>query len=222
MCVLDLDASSPCDRLEYRVWGRQCRARRRLEDLCQASKLEQFDDCYLLVDDRTWNVKVRRHAVKMKHLVAEHDGLQWWTTDVATAAIGMSPISSLIERIRSASIEARRVEELPAALHDETGVDTMLVSKRRRVYRVAGLRAEVSAITMLDTGEVLHSLALEGTDARRLATLRNRLGLADEANIGVHEALRARHSVPVASSVRRVATGASPPAHHHRSAVVQT
>jgi hypothetical protein len=63
------------------------------------------------------------------------------------------------------------------------------VSKQRRRYRVGDLRAESTDITIAETGDVLHTLSIEGDDLDQLRSLRRRLGLHGHENIAVHNAL---------------------------------
>jgi hypothetical protein len=64
------------------------------------------------------------------------------------------------------------------------------VAKHRRRNPGGLLRAEATDTTILETGEVLHTLSIEGDDLNRLVALRERLGLRGEDNAAVHNVLR--------------------------------
>ncbi len=76
-----------------------------------------------------------------------------------------------------------------AGLDAAAGVRAVFVTKERRRYRIGDLRAEATDIEIRETGEVLHTLSIEGDDLNQLAELRKRLGLRGEDNIAVHNAL---------------------------------
>ena len=65
----------------------------------------------------------------------------------------------------------------------------VFVTKQRRRYRVARLRAESTDITIHEIGETLHTLSIEGDDLGELAALRTRLRLRGDENLAVHNAI---------------------------------
>jgi hypothetical protein len=176
--------------------GRASPARRLLAGLADRERTEQVDDCYLLVDDAALNAKVRDNTLKVKQLVAERKGFERWTSnrhDVAHTA--PAPFGTLAEQL---GLHRRgRDADLPtafAAFGAAAGVRLVFVAKHRRRYRVGSLRAEATDIRLLDTGEVLHTLSIEGDDLKRLVALRAHLGLRGEDNVAVHNVLRRRRS----------------------------
>jgi hypothetical protein len=189
-------AASNNERFECRVWGKHRQARRLLAGLADRERTEQVDDCYLLVDDAALNAKVRDNTLKVKQLVAERKGFERWTSnrhDVAHTA--PAPFGTLAEQLglhrRERDADLRTAF---AAFGAAAGVRLVFVAKHRRRYRVGSLRAEATDIRLLDTGEVLHTLSIEGDDLKRLVALRARLGLRGEDNVAVHNVLRRRRS----------------------------
>ena len=73
----DLDGA----RYELRVWGKHRRPRRLLAELASESTIERVKDCYLLVDDPSWNAKIRDNTLKIKQLIAARKGFEQWTSD---------------------------------------------------------------------------------------------------------------------------------------------
>ena len=67
----------------------------------------------------------------------------------------------------------------------------VFVTKRRTRHSIGSLRAESTDIELRDSGEVMHTLSIEGDDLDELVALRRRLGLRDEPNIAVHDAIEA-------------------------------
>lgn len=180
-------------RFEYRVWGPHRRARKLLAQLADELTTEQANDCYLLVDDSSWNAKIRDNTLKVKQLVAERKGFEQWTSDrhrrVETVP---SPFDILFERLGLDRPQRGEAYDLPAeiaALGPDAGVRPVFVTKQRRRYRVGDLRAEATDITIRETGAVLYTLSIEGDDLDQLGALRKRLGLRGEDNVAVHNAL---------------------------------
>jgi hypothetical protein len=187
------DSGQP--RYEYRVWGEHRSARKKLARLSTATSKERVNDCYLLVEDGSWNAKVRDNTLKIKQLVENDDGFQRWTSgrhrDVESTP---TPFDEIFEQLnldrpqRGKSYDLRRaVKNLDAM----TGVRAVFVAKKRQRYSIGDLRAEATDIKLRDSGEVLHTLSIEGNDLDELVDFRKRLGLHEEPNIAVHEAIEA-------------------------------
>jgi len=180
-------------RFEHRVWGAHRKARKLLAKLADEQSTEQVDDCYLLVDDPSWNAKIRDNTLKIKQLVAERKGFEQWTRDRHRSADSTpSPFDAIFEQLgldRPQRGEEYDLDTEIAALDAEAGVRAVFVTKERRRYRIGDLRAEVTDIEIRDTGEVLHTLSIEGDDIDELSALRKQLGLRGEDNIAVHHAL---------------------------------
>ena len=188
---LTLDSSDA--RYEYRVWGEHRQARKRLAKLADEQLSETVDDCYLLVDDSSWNAKIRDNTLKIKQLVAERKGFEQWTSDRHRSVDTVpTPFDLLFEQLGLDRPQRGEEYDLPreiAALGPSAGVRAVFVTKERRRYRVGGLRAEATDITIHELGGTLHTLSIEGDDLGELAALRKRLGLRGEENISVHNAL---------------------------------
>ena len=60
-------------RYEYRVWGKHRAARKILEGLADDVQHETVSDCYLIVDDASYNAKVRDNTLKVKELVRSEE-----------------------------------------------------------------------------------------------------------------------------------------------------
>ena len=185
-------------RYEYRVWGKNRSARKQLESLSTHTVKESVNDCYLIVDDTSWNAKVRRNTLKVKQLVEHDDGFQRWARDRhRTAKSTPTPFDEIFEQLnldrpqRGKSYDLRRAVK---GLDPASGVRTVFVTKKRTRYSIGRLDAEVTAILLRDSGEVLHTLLIEGDDLDELTALRKRLGLHGDPNIGVHEAIEAEFS----------------------------
>ena len=180
-------------RFEYRVWGAHLEARKLLAKLADEQLSEQVDDCYLLVDDSSWNAKIRDNTLRIKQLVAERKGFEQWTSDRHHSADTVpAPFDLIFERLGLDRPQRGEEFDLPteiAALGSDSGVRPVFVTKQRRRYRVGGLRAESTDVTIHEIGETLHTLLIEGDDLEELAGLRKRLGLRGVENVAVHNAL---------------------------------
>ncbi|MFK7917752.1 MAG: hypothetical protein AB8G14_06715 [Ilumatobacter sp.] len=180
-------------RYEYRVWGKHRSARKQLEKLASSVTEETVKDCYLIVDDVTWNAKVRNNTLKVKQLVAENKGFEQWTADKhRTADDTPSPFDELFERLRLDRPQRGKSYDLYEAigrLDEDPNTEAVFVIKHRRRYTIDKLRAEVTDIEVVETSEVLNTLAIEGEDLDELVALRKKLGLRDEPNVAVHEAI---------------------------------
>ncbi len=193
MAKKPLTSESTGARYEYRVWGKHGKARKLLAKLATEQMTETVDDCYLLIDDSSWNAKIRANTLKIKQLVAERKGFEQWTSDRhRTADSTPSPFDTIFEQL--GLDRPQRGEEYDlfaeiAALDANAGVRAVFVTKQRCRYRIGDLRAEATDIRILETGDVLHTLSFEGDDLDQLAALRKRLGLRGEDNLAVHNAL---------------------------------
>lgn len=181
-------------RFEYRVWGRHRRARKLLREMADEAHREQIVDCYLLVDDPAWNAKVRDNRLKIKRLVDERKGFEQWSSERPETLDAIpSPLDEALEGLDIERLRKKKKFRLSTALEGldpDGGVRAIVfVSKTRRVYRIGDLRAEVTDIEIMATGEVLRTVSIEGDDLRELVKLRKRLGLKGEANTPVHQAI---------------------------------
>ncbi len=62
-------------------------------------------------------------------------------------------------------------------------------SPERTRYRIGPMRAEGTDRESLDTGQVLHTLSIDGDDLDELKALRKKLGVRNEPNIAVHQVI---------------------------------
>ncbi|MEL6891277.1 MAG: hypothetical protein AAFP84_06765 [Actinomycetota bacterium] len=182
-------------RYEYRVWGKHRSARKGLERRASSVSAETVRDCYLLVGDSRWNAKVRNNTLKVKRLVEDDDGFQHWVArrhrSVESAP---SPFDEIFERLRLDRPQRGKPYDLRKAvraLDDADDVDAVFVVKRRRRYTVGEMRAESTEIEIVETGEVLHTLSVDGDDLAELTGLLSDLGLDGEPNVAVHDAIAA-------------------------------
>lgn len=180
-------------RYEYRVWGKHRKARKLLARLASHATEEHIEDCYLLVDDASWNAKVRDNTLKIKRLVAERKGFERWTSGHHESSdTTPSPFDDVFDDLRLDRPQRGKSYNLPkavAGLNPESGVRAVFVNKHRRRFRIDGLRAEFTDIEIPETSEVLRTLSIEGDDLKKLVALRKKLGLRDEPNVGVHQAI---------------------------------
>lgn len=180
-------------RYEYRVWGKHPKARKLIERLSSDMTKERVKDCYLIVDDVSWNVKVRNNNLKIKQLVSEDKGFERWSADrPRTADETPSPFDEVFERLRLDRPQRGKSYDLYDAierLDKDPDTEAVFVIKHRRRYTIGELRAEVTDIEIVETSEVLHTLAIEGKNLDDLVSLRKKLGLRDEPNLAVHEVI---------------------------------
>lgn len=183
------DAST---RFEFRVWGRHERARERLEAMASEVTEVEVDDWYLLGDDPDLNAKIRGDAVKLKRLVGRRKGFERWTRERFHDADGAPrPFDHVIDELpldaRGAS--RRRLRKALRRLDPSLGLEPVHVRKRRRIYTVGDVRAEVTRIHLVESDAHLHTIVIEGPDLDALVALRKSLGLRGEPNVAVHRAL---------------------------------
>jgi len=175
---------------EYRVWGEYPKARERLAALATDVVVEEFSDCYLLVDDPSWNAKVRDRSMKVKQLVAEKRGFEQWTSDWYHQADGVpEPFDELFTELRLDRRGKAKDLSKAAAKLDDDSARVVFVEKRRRRYRLGDIRAEVSDVEIVGSDERLRSLAIEGPDLDALVALRKELGLKNVPNMAMHLAI---------------------------------
>ncbi len=195
MAKQQLSAEPARARFEYRVWGRHRQARKLLDELATDKTVERVDDCYLLVDDASWNAKIRDNALKIKQLVAERKGFEQWTSDRHHSVDTVpTPFDVIFEQLGLDRLHRGEEHDLLleiAALGPDAGVRAVFVTKQRRRYRIWDLRAESTNIRIHESGDVLQTLSIEGDDLEQLGALRKRLGLRGQDNVAVHEALDA-------------------------------
>jgi len=192
--VKDLPGEWRRTRYEYRVWGKHRKARKILARLATSETTEVLEDCYLLVDDPTWNAKVRDSTLKVKHLVSEDRGFEEWASGrYRSADATPSPFDALFEALnldRPQKGKKYSIERAVSELDDDLDVRPVFVTKERDRYRIGSLLAEVTDIELVDSEEVLHTLSIEGDDLEELASLRKKLGLKKEPNLAVHQAIQ--------------------------------
>lgn len=180
-------------RYEYRVWGNHRKARKLLRKMATAETYEQVEDCYLLIDDLTWNAKLRGRKLKVKQLVSERKGFERWVARKhRSSKTAPSPFDEVfegktIDRLVSGGIRA--LADVLADLDPALGIRPVYVTKHRRLFEVGELQAEVTDIEIEDTNDVLRTLAIEGDDLDELVALRRKLGLRKELNTPVHQAI---------------------------------
>ena len=181
-------------RYEFRVWGEHKKACRKLSKLATEESTEKFDDCYFLSDDPSLNAKVRDDSLKVKELVDTRKGFECWvSTWHESADDAPSPYDELFDELRLDRPARGKRYNFPKAVKklDEDAPRPVFVTKRRRRYRVGGIRAESTEIRIKGTCERLHTLAIEGEDLESHVALRKELGLKKQDNVPVHRAIEA-------------------------------
>ena len=161
-------------RYEYRVWGEHRKARSRLRELAIEVERLDVEDCYLIVDDPSWNAKIRDNVLKIKQLVAEDKGFERWASGWhPTPDAAPSPFDELFEQLRLDRPQRGKSFDLRKAIRridPDLGIRPVFVVKHRRRYRVGDLRAEVTDIEIEETDEVLRTLLIEGDELDPLVT----------------------------------------------------
>lgn len=187
------DAEPRRARYEFRVWGAHPKARKKLARMASETTTEQVQDCYLIVDDLSWNAKVRDNTLKVKQLVAQDKGFEQWSRDKYRSSDNApSPFDDLFDELRLDRPQRGKSYDLAKAiakLDPDAGVRAVFVTKDRQRYRIGDVRAEVTDISVHETGEVLHTLSFEGDSLKELVALRKELGVKKELNVAVHEAI---------------------------------
>lgn len=182
-------------RYEFRVWGKHRKARKLLARLASDVTKEEYEDCYLLVDDPSWNAKVRDNMLKIKHLVAEDKGFEQWASGRHRSAKSTpSPFDELFEELRLDRPQRGKKYNLPKEikkLDPIDGVRAVFVTKQRRRYTIGDIKAEVTDIEIHDSDQVLRTLLIEGDDLKQLVKLRKKLGIRDEPNVPMHQLIDA-------------------------------
>lgn len=180
-------------RYEFRVWGEHRKARKMLAKMASEKTTEQVKDCYLIVDDPSWNAKVRDNTLKVKQLIAENKGFEQWSRDKhRSAESAPSPFDDLFDALRLDRPQRGKSYNLAKAvkkLDPDSGVRAVFVTKDRKRYRIGDMRAEVTDISVHETGEVLRTLSFEGDSLKELVALRKELGVKKEPNVAVHQAI---------------------------------
>lgn len=185
----DIDSA----RYEYRVWGEHRKARKLMSKLASVETHERVKDCYLLTDDVSFNAKVRDNELKIKQLVAEDKGFEQWASGrYRTADATPTPFDELFDGLRLDRPQRGKPYDLAKAVENldpSMGVRAVFVTKTRRRYRIGNLRAEATDIRIDETKEVLQTLSIEGDHLEELVALRKKLGLRNEQNLAVHQAI---------------------------------
>lgn len=180
-------------RYEYRVWGKHRAARKILEDLADHVEEERVADCYLITGDASYNAKVRDNTLKVKELVDEDKGFEQWASGRHRSSDSVpSPFDDLFDRLALDRPQRGKKYDLVRAvraLRPRDGVTAVFVTKKRTRFLIGDLRAEVTDITLTKSGHVLRTLSIDGADLDELTRLLERLGLCDEPNVAVHQAI---------------------------------
>lgn len=163
--LLDDELATSKRSYEFRVWGERFDACRRLTMLGGDERQERLSDCYLLDGDPARNTKIRRRKLKVKHLVEEVQGFQWW--------------SSAWHELAEALEEVETDDPLRA----------VFVTKHRRRFRIGSMKAESTTVGIQGRPRSLQTLAIEGPDIQDLIRLRAMLGLTGVPNLALHLAV---------------------------------
>jgi hypothetical protein len=185
-------------KYEFRVWGEHRQARKMLKQMATEVIREEFEDCYLLVDDPNWNAKVRDNTLKIKHLVEEDKGFERWASDHhRTADSTPTPFDELFEKLRLDRPQRGKKYNLPKEvrkLDPVEGVRAVFVTKQRRRYLLDEIKAEVTDIEIHESDQVLRTLSIQGNDLKQLVKLRKELGVKKEPNVAMHQLIESELS----------------------------
>lgn len=182
-------------KYEYRVWGKQKKARKLLDTLGYDKTVETIEDCYFLGDDPDWNAKVRDSTLKLKRLVAEEKGFEQWASQWHHKAKSTpAPFDDLFDDLHLDRLSRGKkfsIKKAVKGLEDGHDARPVFVTKHRIRYRVGSVRAEITEITIRDTGDELQTIAIVGDQLDELVVLRKTLGLKGSDNVAVHVAIDA-------------------------------
>lgn len=176
------DASN--SRYEFRVWGPQSDAQRRLASLADVTAEEHVEDCYLLTADPATNIKIRRNRLKIKRLASRRQGFERWVSGKPQLALD-NPVGQPDGRLGLGLADA--IGQLGPG-----GVHPLLVTKHRRRFRFGALRAEITDLKVFGRPGSLSTTAIEGRNLRDLIRFRSSLGLDPAPNLAVHLAIDPR------------------------------
>lgn len=182
-------------KYEYRVWGKQKKARKLLDSIGEDKTEETVEDCYFLGDDQVWNAKVRDSRLKIKQLVAEKKGFEQWTSNFHHESESTpAPFDELLDDLHLDRVQRGKsfsIKKAVKGLDDDHDARPVFVTKHRVRYRVGSVRAEITEIIIKDTGDELQTIAIVGDDLGELVALRKDLGLKGSDNVAVHVAIDA-------------------------------
>lgn len=185
-------------RYEFRVWGDQDAALDRLSSLADSERNESFEDCYLLVQDPSCNLKIRRNRLKVKRLVEERFGFQRWSTDWHRITVGAEEAGADHGRMSPEAIEVpsdgnqTMLADVINGLDPTANLRPVFVTKHRRRFRFGSMRAEVADLEIGGRSGRLCTTAIEGHNLLDLIQLRSALGFDLTPNVAVHLALDLR------------------------------
>ena len=168
---------------EYRVWGRHKKARKLLAEMAEPTVEREIEDCYFLGDDPDWNAKVRGSTLKVKRLVGEERGFELWTSEKHLVVDAIpEPFDQLFDDLHLDRVARGKSFSIAKAR-------PVFVTKRRQRFALGSVKAEITEITVHETGEELQTLAIQGDDLDELVKLRDALGLKSEDNVAMHLAI---------------------------------
>lgn len=175
--------STPC-RLEYRVWD-DVEAADRLEAIGIAAGSDSSTHVYLIGSPREVNVKLRDGAIDVKHRIEIEAMFERWCPAWRTEPpFGQDAVERVFDELvvppPSTSGDVT-TDELVALAESASGIAVITATKHRTSYQLGEVNAELTRV-LLDDGTERVTVAVEGTDIRRLLRWRNDLGLSRSVN----------------------------------------
>lgn len=187
----DLQSDLRADEVfEYRVWGDHPAAEQTLIELAEGTpSQESLADCYLLVDDANWNVKVREDQLKLKLRSGATEGFERWSTQWCISdADTPAPFSSVIRQLDLGRAHEGAAFDLTAAVERLDDIARpVFVTKQRSSFQIGDVEAEIADLTIDAHESGLHSVSVKGEDLASLTELLQELGLDSYPNVAMHE-----------------------------------
>lgn len=176
---------------EFRVWGADADALgRAIRRRGRPSGQKAGGDSYLLLaGEPSLGIKARDGRLDVKQRIEVVDGLERWQP-VFSAAFPLVSVRKLPERIAAAAGDRKigSIEDLREAVQASfPGALVVRVGKRRRLFDLAGCKAEVDEVEV--RGRLLACAALEHEDAQALADVLAEVARNGWRNAGYPEML---------------------------------
>lgn len=188
-------------RYEFRVWGSFPEVNRRLSSWADEETHQEVEDHYLLVGGYAVNAKIRRRKLKIKRLLELRDGFERWSVHRRRLDRPFDDLDGLPDNVFDLG-RSRSGHGQFSLMTEDSGRfgwdgEVVLVTKRRRRFRLGSLRAEVSEMRLDGQRRPLRTVAIEGRDLADLVELRQSLAIAELPNRAVHLAVEDRYRAAV-------------------------
>jgi hypothetical protein len=181
---------------EWRTFGAEFGGADATFAVLEPELVQESDEIYLLSPGTAAGVKIRAGRMEIKELEQVNGASleQWWLPMSAPFPLSPREADKVCAALGVTALPRGKAvlspgELLAALAAPERGVRTVMVHKLRRHYAVNGCRSEVAEVVA--EGETTRTLAIEATDAVRVAVMMRELGLAGRENISYPRWLKA-------------------------------